>query len=93
MVNIDSIISLEEMKEIMKKSIENAETWEDFYTGIIIGVYELGLERGKITSSSKFGKWIDDGDPLTWICSECGYRVARYNNTPYCPNCKVNMRS
>lgn len=40
----------------------------------------------------KLGKWVDDGDPLTWACSECGYRVARYNNTPYCPRCGVNTR-
>lgn len=39
----------------------------------------------------KLGKWVDDGDPLSWVCSECGYRVARYNNTPYCPNCGVKM--
>lgn len=37
-------------------------------------------------------KWVDDGDPLTWVCSECGYRVVRYNNTPYCPNCGADMR-
>lgn len=40
----------------------------------------------------KLGKWVDDGDPLNWVCSECGYRVFRYNNTPYCPNCGADMR-
>lgn len=44
---ISSIISLEDMKEIMNKSIENAETWGDFYAGIIIGVYKLGKEQAK----------------------------------------------
>lgn len=57
--DIGSIISLEDMKKIMNKSIENSETWEDFYTEILIGVYKLGLERGKITSSSKDGETID----------------------------------
>ena len=38
------------------------------------------------------GKWIDDGDPLTLICDQCGYRVARYNNTNFCPNCGADMR-
>lgn len=33
------------------------------------------------------GEWIDDGDPLTLKCSKCGYVVARYNNTNFCPNC------
>jgi hypothetical protein len=42
-------------------------------------------------SEQKLGKWVDDGDPLSWVCSECGYRVARYNNTPHCPNCGVKM--
>lgn len=35
----------------------------------------------------KMGKWIDNGDPLTITCGKCGYDVARYNNTPFCPNC------
>ena len=38
------------------------------------------LERGT-------GEWIDEGDPLTLRCSKCGYQVARYNNTNFCPNC------
>ena len=39
----------------------------------------------------RHGKWID-GDPINWECSECGYLVMRYNNTPFCPNCGANMR-
>ena len=35
----------------------------------------------------KSGEWIDEGDPLTLRCNKCGYRVARYNNTNFCPNC------
>ena len=46
-MDVSSIISLEDMKEIMNKSIKNAETWGDFYTGIIIGVYKLGKEHAK----------------------------------------------
>lgn len=46
-------------------------------------------EQGQL--KQKLGKWVDDGDPLSWVCSECGYRVARYNDTPYCPNCGVKM--
>ena len=38
------------------------------------------------------GKWEDDEeDPLTWRCSNCGYHVFRYNNTPYCHNCGAIM--
>lgn len=40
----------------------------------------------------KRGKWIDDGDPFMWKCGCCGYRVKRYNNTRYCPNCGADMR-
>ena len=40
----------------------------------------------------KRGKWIDDGDPFMWVCDVCGYRVKRYNNTRYCPNCGADMR-
>ena len=38
------------------------------------------------------GEWIDDGDPFMWVCDVCGYRVKRYNNTRYCPNCGADMR-
>ena len=38
------------------------------------------------------GEWVDDGDPLTFTCSKCGYSVARHNNTNFCPNCGADMR-
>lgn len=38
------------------------------------------------------GEWIDEHDPLSLKCSECGYRVMRYNNTNFCPTCGVDMR-
>ena len=34
----------------------------------------------------KTGHWKDD------ICSNCGYGVMSWNNTPYCPNCGAKMR-
>lgn len=99
MVDVSSVISLEDMKEIMNKSVENSETWKDFYTGIIIGVYKLGLERGKITSSSKLGNWIKNGKyNYTYKCSVCGEigplepvgeGVFKFN---FCPNCGADMR-
>jgi len=99
MADVGSIISLEDMKEIMNKSIKNAETWGDFYAGIIIGVYKLGLERGKITSSSKLGNWVKNGKyNYTYKCSVCGETgplepigegVFKFN---FCPNCGVYMR-
>ena len=39
----------------------------------------------------KRGKWIDL-DITEWQCSKCHYRVERWNNTPYCPNCGADMR-
>lgn len=44
------------------------------------------------SAEPKTGEWIDEGDPLTLRCSKCDYRVARYNNTNYCPNCGSRMR-
>ena len=37
------------------------------------------------------GEWVDDGDPLTLVCGVCGYRVMRYNNTKFCPDCGVRL--
>ena len=39
----------------------------------------------------KVGEWIDDGGPATLICGRCNYRVMRYNNTKFCPNCSARM--
>lgn len=37
------------------------------------------------------GEWVDDGDPLTLVCGVCSYRVMRYNNTKFCPDCGAKM--
>lgn len=37
-------------------------------------------------------RWLYEyGDPAMLPCSACGYKVYRYNNTPYCPNCGAKM--
>lgn len=38
----------------------------------------------------KHGEWIDL-NITEWQCSECNYRVERWNNTPYCPKCGAKM--
>jgi rubrerythrin len=38
------------------------------------------------------GKWVDDGDPLTLTCGNCGYGVMRYNAMRFCPHCGADMR-
>lgn len=38
----------------------------------------------------KHGEWIDL-NITEWQCSECNYRVERWNNTPYCPECGAKM--
>ena len=53
--------------------------------------YMRGLKDGR-NEVVKHGRWIyEDSDPVTMPCSECGYRVYRYNNTHYCPNCGSKM--
>ena len=38
-----------------------------------------------IEPEQKLGHWIDDH------CSECGYGVLPWNNTPFCPRCGAKM--
>lgn len=38
----------------------------------------------------RHGEWIDL-NITEWQCSECNYRVERWNNTPYCPKCGAKM--
>lgn len=45
----------------------------------------------RLKEQHKKGHWIDGGDPCEWACSVCRYRVARHNNTPFCPNCGTDM--
>ena len=47
--------------------------------------------KGANNDNGDLGHWVDSGDPLTFSCSRCGYEVARYNNTPCCPNCGKKM--
>ena len=42
------------------------------------------------SAEPKTGHWEDDS-PISWICSECGYQVRRYNNTDWCPSCGAKM--
>lgn len=52
----------------------------------------------KIKSLSKsdlafvsFSEWVDDEDPNSFKCKNCKYKVNRWNNTRYCPNCGARM--
>ena len=44
-----------------------------------------------LKEQQKTGRWFDDGDPMSWKCSKCDYKVSRHNNTPFCPNCGTKM--
>ena len=40
----------------------------------------------------RHGRWVyEHDDPAMIPCSVCGYKVFRYNNTHYCPNCGAKM--
>lgn len=45
----------------------------------------------KWLNDASHGEWVDDGDPLTLACGTCGYRVMRYNNTKFCPDCGMRL--
>ena len=49
------------------------------YDNVIRIIQRTETERKK-------GKWINDQ------CSNCGYSVNPWNNTPYCPSCGAYMR-
>ena len=42
------------------------------------------------TADVVHGEWIDF-NIAEWKCSKCGYRVERWNNTPFCPSCGARM--
>ena len=54
----------------------------------------FGLDRLPTVDAAPVvhGRWVyEHGDPDMLPCSVCGYRVFRYNNTRYCPNCGARM--
>ena len=50
----------------------------------------LRLQEQISKEKVKHGYWIDL-NIAEWQCSECNYRVERWNNTPYCPDCGTKM--
>ncbi len=43
---VDCIVSIEEMKKIVKESLIYAKSYAEFYTGIINAVYDYGFQSG-----------------------------------------------
>jgi len=64
--------------------------WEDLC--ILFPICEIINNAPIIYTGPQMAKWIDNGDPLTLTCGNCGYDVMRYNNTPFCPNCGAHMK-
>ncbi len=66
--------------------------------GFINGIFDGDKWRQSVAvisdwlmRESKIGHWVD-GDKTRWKCSNCGYGVLDWNNTPYCPNCGADMQ-
>ena len=77
---------------LIKKMLADADTYsnDDIRHGYHNCV-SLVYDAHTIELKQETGEWIDTGDPATWVCECCGYRVFRYNNTPFCPNCGAKM--
>ena len=85
------------MDELIKRQavLDQIELWARYDVPDVeapIDLVERILELPSAEPERKKGEWIDVGDPLMIRCSKCDYRVARYNNTNYCPNCGADMR-
>lgn len=63
---------------------------EYYHTSYIVG--EINCLPSVDAVPVVHGRWVyEHGDPVMMPCSVCGYRVFRYNNTRYCPNCGARM--
>ena len=76
-------IDADAFKKNMEK-MQNVEGWLKPLTTVIIKYIKQKIDDQK-TIEQKKGKWINDQ------CSNCGYGVNPWNNTPYCPNCGAKM--
>ena len=47
-----NLVPLEDMKKIINESLTDSNTYVEFYTEIINGVYKFGIERGKVEAKS-----------------------------------------
>ena len=90
---MSDLINRQAAIEAFRKSLCALETESGREYGISFSGVEQTLKSLPSAQPERMrGKWIDDGDPFMWVCDVCGYRVKRYNNTRYCPNCGAEMR-
>ena len=47
--NISDLIPLDKMKCIMNEAIDNADTLGDFYSSLLVKIYNLGYEQGLLS--------------------------------------------
>lgn len=86
MNNNDDLISREDAIGIFKV----LPPWKEYSMDRIVN--ELKCLRSAKVEIVKYGRWLyEDFDPVMMPCSKCRYRVYRYNNTPYCPQCSAKM--
>lgn len=67
-----------------------SEKSDEFCEGVRFAMEEVDKLPTADVVEVKHGEWIDL-NITEWQCSECNYRVERWNNTPYCPECGAKM--
>lgn len=77
----DNIMPLEDMKKIMKESLDNAKTYGDFLDGMIIGAYKLGIEHGKVACQETIDT-LEKQIPKKVVMSR-EFNAIKF----YCPTC------
>lgn len=93
----DSIMPLEDMKKIMKESIDNAKTYGDFLDGMIIGTYKLGIEHGKASCQETIDPLekelpkkvviLREGNIMNFCCPTCGNHSFSLKDKSRCSKC------
>lgn len=89
-----AIAEIDEYLQGLNSCISEPELKLDGYkNGLQVAIQELKELPAVDAALVIHGRWVyEDSDPMTMPCSNCNYRVFRYNNTPFCPNCGADMR-
>ena len=91
---MDELISKRAVIEAIEKARANVghNLERSIGKSIIEILDDVGRDVDRLPSAEpETSEWVDDGDPLMLTCGKCGYRVMRYNSTPFCPKCGRRM--
>ena len=90
---MDDLISKEAVKQAFIEYKNSMKVLTPFEINRLVDLFAIIKDLPAVDAVPVVhARWLyEHGDPAMLPCSACGYKVYRYNNTPYCPHCGAKM--